>query len=147
MCVCGGGGGDEGRGLKDFYCQPTTLGPDATLSTEIHKNSVRIKAPNSRFLRRQPYLSTDQNQNLGCTSDKFPKNPTSGLGGDAIKIICLRTDVCRDAGASQCWGQEVRVIFYIYRNSQVCVVPGYMSVKSLTDEISKHKNSIFKYHK
>ena len=24
-----------------------TLGPDATLSTEIHKNSVRIKAPNS----------------------------------------------------------------------------------------------------
>ena len=24
-----------------------TLGPDATLNTEIHKNSVRIKAPNS----------------------------------------------------------------------------------------------------
>ena len=24
-----------------------TLGPDATLNTEIHKNSVRIKAPNT----------------------------------------------------------------------------------------------------
>ena len=24
-----------------------TLGPDATFNTEIHKNSVRIKAPNS----------------------------------------------------------------------------------------------------
>ena len=24
-----------------------TLGPDANLNTEIHKNSVRIKAPNS----------------------------------------------------------------------------------------------------
>ena len=24
-----------------------TLGPDATLNSEIHKNSVRIKAPNS----------------------------------------------------------------------------------------------------
>ena len=24
-----------------------TLGPDASLNTEIHKNSVRIKAPNS----------------------------------------------------------------------------------------------------
>ena len=24
-----------------------TLGPDATLNTEIHKNSVRIKIPNS----------------------------------------------------------------------------------------------------
>ena len=24
-----------------------TLGPDATLNTEIHKNSVRLKAPNS----------------------------------------------------------------------------------------------------
>ena len=39
----GGGGG----GLKHFYSQLTTLGPDATLNTEIHKNSVRIKAPNS----------------------------------------------------------------------------------------------------
>ena len=46
----GGGGGGGGRGawfkallqLANF-----TLGPDATLNTEIHKNSVRIKAPNS----------------------------------------------------------------------------------------------------
>ena len=34
-------------GIKHFYSQPTTLGPDATLNTEIHKNSVRIKAPSS----------------------------------------------------------------------------------------------------
>ena len=40
-------GGGEG-GLKQFF-QPAnfTLGPDATLNIEIHKNSVRIKAPNS----------------------------------------------------------------------------------------------------
>ena len=50
MCVCGGGGGGgaggEG-GLKHFYSQPTTLGPGASHNTEIHKKSVRIKAPNS----------------------------------------------------------------------------------------------------
>ena len=52
MCVCvcvgggGGGGGGGVVGLKHFYSQPTTLGPDATLNTEIHKNSVRIKVPN-----------------------------------------------------------------------------------------------------
>ena len=38
---------DGGGGLKQFYGQPTTLGPDATFNTEIHKNSIRIKAPNS----------------------------------------------------------------------------------------------------
>ena len=32
-------------GLKHFY--NFILGPDATLNTEIHKNSVRIEAPNS----------------------------------------------------------------------------------------------------
>ena len=39
-----GGGG----GVKALL-QPTnfTLGPDATLNTEIHKNSVRLKAPSS----------------------------------------------------------------------------------------------------
>ena len=40
-------GGGEGEWLKHFYSLQTTLGPDATLNTEIHKNSVRIKAPNS----------------------------------------------------------------------------------------------------
>ena len=41
---CGGGA----SGVKDFL-QPAnfTLGRDATLNTEIHKNSVRIKAPNT----------------------------------------------------------------------------------------------------
>ena len=53
VCVWRGGGGGGGRGggggdgerLKHFY--NFTLGPDATLNTEIHKNPVRIKAPNS----------------------------------------------------------------------------------------------------
>ena len=31
-----------------------TLGPDATLNTEIHKNSVRIKAPNSVNASKAP---------------------------------------------------------------------------------------------
>ena len=30
-----------------------TLGPDATLNTEIHKNSVRIKAPNSVYASKR----------------------------------------------------------------------------------------------
>ena len=38
----------EGGGIKHFYkLANLTLGPYATLNTEIHKNSVRIKAPNS----------------------------------------------------------------------------------------------------
>ena len=40
--VGGGGGFKALLQLANF-----TLGPDATLNTEIHKNSVRIKAPNS----------------------------------------------------------------------------------------------------
>ena len=36
------------RGFKVFLQLANfTLGPDATLNTEIHKNLVRIKAPNS----------------------------------------------------------------------------------------------------
>ena len=43
VCVCVGGGGCKVLlQLANF-----TLCPDATLNTEIHKNSVRIKAPNS----------------------------------------------------------------------------------------------------
>ena len=44
----GGGGGGAGGGFKALLQLANfTLGPDATLNTEIHKNSVRIKAPNS----------------------------------------------------------------------------------------------------
>ena len=42
MCVGGGGGVKALLQLANF-----TLGPDATLYTETHKNSVRLKAPNS----------------------------------------------------------------------------------------------------
>ena len=40
-----GGGGVEVKALLQLA--NFTLGSDATLNTEIHKNSVRIKAPNS----------------------------------------------------------------------------------------------------
>ena len=42
-------GGGAARGGVKALLQPAnfTLGPDATLNIEIHKNSVRIKAPNS----------------------------------------------------------------------------------------------------
>ena len=44
----GGGGGGRGRGVKTLLQQANfTLSPDATRYTEIHKTSVRIKAPNS----------------------------------------------------------------------------------------------------
>ena len=46
MCVCWGGGGG-GRVKALLQLASFTLGPDATLNTEIHKHSVRIKAPNS----------------------------------------------------------------------------------------------------
>ena len=43
-----GGGGVRGCGFKALLQLANfTLGPDASLNTEIHKNSVRIKAPNS----------------------------------------------------------------------------------------------------
>ena len=41
-------GGGGGGGVKELLQLANfTLGPDATLNTEIHKTSVRIKAPNS----------------------------------------------------------------------------------------------------
>ena len=40
-----GGGGGEFKALLQLA--NFTLGPDATLNTEIHKISVRLKAPNS----------------------------------------------------------------------------------------------------
>ena len=44
----GGGVGGAGEGFKALLqLAYFTLGPDATLNTEIHKNSVRIKAHNS----------------------------------------------------------------------------------------------------
>ena len=44
----GSGGGGEGEGVKALLQLANfTLGPDATLHIEIHKKSVRIKAPNS----------------------------------------------------------------------------------------------------
>ena len=44
----GGGGGGVGGGFKALLQLANfTLGPNATLNTETHKNSVRIKAPNS----------------------------------------------------------------------------------------------------
>ena len=42
----GGGGVKALLQLANF-----TLGPDATLNTEIHKKSVRIKAPNSQCIK------------------------------------------------------------------------------------------------
>ena len=43
-----GEGGGRGAGFKALLQLANfTLGPDATLYTEIHTNSVRIKAPNS----------------------------------------------------------------------------------------------------
>ena len=46
MCV-GEGGGEGGRFKALLQLANFTLGPDATLDIEIHKNLVRIKAPNS----------------------------------------------------------------------------------------------------
>ena len=42
-----GGGGGSGAVKALLQLANFTLGPDATLNTEIHKNSVRIKPPNS----------------------------------------------------------------------------------------------------
>ena len=42
----GGGGGRQGGGVKTLLQLANfTLGPDATLNTEIHNNSVRIRLP------------------------------------------------------------------------------------------------------
>ena len=43
----GGGGGAEAAVKALLQLANFTLGSDATLNTEIHKNSVRIKAPSS----------------------------------------------------------------------------------------------------
>ena len=50
------GGGGGGGGFKALLQLANfTLGPDATLNTEIHKNSVRIKAPNSVNASKQKH--------------------------------------------------------------------------------------------
>ena len=52
----GGGGGGGGKGFKALL-QPAnfTLGPVATLNTEIHKNSFRLKAPNAVSASKQKH--------------------------------------------------------------------------------------------
>ena len=51
-----GGGGGGGGGVKALLQLANfTLGPDATLNTETHKNSVRIKAPNSVNVSKRKY--------------------------------------------------------------------------------------------
>ena len=52
MCVCGEGGGEWGGVgrlgvITLLQLANFNLGPYATFNTEIHKNSVRIKAPNT----------------------------------------------------------------------------------------------------
>ena len=53
-----------------------TLGPDATLNTEIHKNSVRIKAPNSVNASKQKH----KNQINHYNKDIYIKTKTSTHG-------------------------------------------------------------------
>ena len=45
--MCGGGGGGGGEGDKALLQSTNlTFGPNTTLITETHKNSVRVMAPN-----------------------------------------------------------------------------------------------------
>ena len=60
-----------GGGFKALL-QPATLGPDATLNTEIHKNSVRIKAPNSVNASKRKHKN--QIYNTGTRIVRFCKN-------------------------------------------------------------------------
>ena len=54
-----GGGVGVGAGRFKVLLQLAnfTLGPEATLNTEIHKNSVRIKAPNSVHASKRKHKS------------------------------------------------------------------------------------------
>ena len=62
----GGVSGKEGR-LKHFLQLTNfTLGPDSTLNTEIHKNSVRIKAPNSVNVSKRKH----KNQIIHCNKQR-----------------------------------------------------------------------------
>ena len=55
----GGGGGEVGRGAGGvkslLHITNFTLGSDATLNTEIHKNLVRIKAFSYLFFAYHAY--------------------------------------------------------------------------------------------
>ena len=51
----GGGAGGGVRGKALLRPVNFTLGPDATVNAEIHKNSVRIKAPNSVNASKQKH--------------------------------------------------------------------------------------------
>ena len=69
----GGGGGEEGKAhlqLANF-----SLGLAATLNIEIHKNSVRIKAPNSvnasKRKQRTQYCSTPNTSSFRCLFVSF----------------------------------------------------------------------------
>ena len=58
------GGGGRVRGLKHFYSWPTSPWVPMLLNTEVHKNSVRIKAPNTDNASKRKPKSLDKQRRV-----------------------------------------------------------------------------------
>ena len=63
-----------------------TLGPDVTLNTETHKNSVRIKAPNSvNASKRKPFT---RHSDVTATRRSYEQENIDAKHQYAGKLIC-----------------------------------------------------------
>ena len=92
-----------------------TLGPDATLNTEIHKNSVRIKTNHS-------YLSTIDGMNktsLKCNKDKQRKESTKHylcfpiFRINVIRYICIPSNTHTQTNHKSIWQRSFLFQFKI----------------------------------
>ena len=74
-----------------------TFGPDATLNTEIHKNSVRIKAPNSvnasKRKRNQINHYNKQRRTLVETTAFVPKDVAIKMNLLLYRILNEKIDI------------------------------------------------------
>ena len=68
-----------GRVKALFQLANFTLGPDATLNTEVHKNSVRIKAPNSSLNADLSGYTDPKYQSGHKTQYNFESNITTHM--------------------------------------------------------------------
>ena len=66
-----------------------TLGPDATLNTEIHKNSVRIKAPNSVNASKRKHKNQINHYNK-LDLELIKTNMLSMIHDDCLKNVTTR---------------------------------------------------------
>ena len=90
---------NQRRGGSIFAASQLHLGPDATLNTETHKNSVRIKAPNSVNASKHKHKNQVNHYNkkrqVLMANSEYARvnNPYSSHCGPSCNTICVVSEM------------------------------------------------------